>query len=331
MLLSFLWGLPAVTISAFLATRLSPGRAARTVPLLEELLKALVLLYLVRRPSFTYFVDGAVYGFAVGIGFAVFENLLYIYQHPATGLTTAAGRVFSTNLMHAGTSAIVGIALGLARFRRFSRRALFLGAGLSLAVLFHAGFNRLVTAGGGPLLPLYAVLAGLGALAFVALAIRRGLDVQRRWIGEKLGTADRVTAAESDAVAHLASGDAPLQPLVTLFGAEKAAAAQRVLLLQARLGILRKTLERAGDDPPLQQALSTELQRTGTEMENARRQLGPYLMISLRTLFPAGDTVFWTHLERILQDRRAGAGATPSTNLFALLEERLATRNDRRQ
>jgi RsiW-degrading membrane proteinase PrsW (M82 family) len=199
-LLSFFWGLPAVAVAAFLSTRLSPGRAVLAVPLLEELLKALVLLYLVRRPSFTYFVDGAVYGFAVGIGFAIFENLLYLYQHPATGLSTAAGRVLSTNLMHAGTSAVVGVALGLARFQRFSRRALFLGAGLTLAVLFHAGFNRLVTAGGGPLLPLYAVLAGLGALAFVALTIRRGLEVQRRWIVEKLGDADRVTAAESDAV-----------------------------------------------------------------------------------------------------------------------------------
>src|SRR5512142_1235110 len=33
-------------------------------PVVEEILKALILVYLVRRPNFTYFVDGAIYGFA---------------------------------------------------------------------------------------------------------------------------------------------------------------------------------------------------------------------------------------------------------------------------
>src|SRR5687767_3176373 len=38
-----------------------------SAPILEEILKGLVLLYLIRQPSFKYFVDGAIYGFAAGI------------------------------------------------------------------------------------------------------------------------------------------------------------------------------------------------------------------------------------------------------------------------
>ena len=49
-------------------------------PVIEEILKGLLLWYLVRRPKFTYFVEGAVYGFAAGIGFAIFENFQYIHR-----------------------------------------------------------------------------------------------------------------------------------------------------------------------------------------------------------------------------------------------------------
>ena len=85
-----------------------------TAPLVEEILKALVLLYFTRQPSFYYFVDGAVYGFGVGIGFAVIENFAYVSASPS--LSLAIMRVLSTSLMHAMASGVVGISLG--RLRR---------------------------------------------------------------------------------------------------------------------------------------------------------------------------------------------------------------------
>ena len=47
-------------------------------PVLEEFLKSIPLLYIYQRPEFTYIVDGAVYGFASGIGFSITENFMYI-------------------------------------------------------------------------------------------------------------------------------------------------------------------------------------------------------------------------------------------------------------
>ncbi len=93
-------------------------------PIVEEILKAIILIILVRRENFTYFVDGAIYGFAVGIGFAVFENYFYLYQNEAEALSIAIGRVLSTNLMHATASAVVGTALGFSRFNRFRSRTI---------------------------------------------------------------------------------------------------------------------------------------------------------------------------------------------------------------
>ena len=45
-------------------------------PLLEELLKAIYIVWLLRRNKVGFVVDAATYGFAVGTGFAFIENIL---------------------------------------------------------------------------------------------------------------------------------------------------------------------------------------------------------------------------------------------------------------
>ncbi len=78
-------------------------------PIVEEVFKSLTLVYYVRRPDFTYFVDGAIYGFAAGTAFAVIENVFFLSQTVGDiGLLTALSRAFSTSLMHGSASALVG-------------------------------------------------------------------------------------------------------------------------------------------------------------------------------------------------------------------------------
>ncbi|MFW5942599.1 MAG: PrsW family intramembrane metalloprotease [Chloroflexota bacterium] len=332
--LCLLWGAVAAPVAALLHHALVsdwqwPAAAISTLwvaPPLEELLKALVLLYLLRRGAFTYFVDGAIYGFAAGIGFAVVENLFYLALSPQLGPGAAAARVLSTNLMHASASSMVGIALGLSRFRRFSGRALFLATGLALAILFHAAFNRLVLGNRSVLLLAYAIAAGLGGLAFVALAVQHGLAEQRRWIREKLGAADGVTAAEATAVDHLAHIDAILQPLTTLFGPEKTAQIEALLTLQAQLGIQRKTLERL-DDPRQQEAALRRIEQLRVDMDAARRAVGAYTMTSLRLLFPRHEHALWSRLEATLQEQATNPG-DDRPNLFTLAASRTQPRDE---
>ena len=97
-------------------------------PGVEELVKAVVLVDQVRRPSFTYFVDGAILGFAAGTGFAMIENLVYLLGAPAAdGLGLSINRVFGASLMHGTACALVGVALWRGRFGRYARRAVALG------------------------------------------------------------------------------------------------------------------------------------------------------------------------------------------------------------
>lgn len=336
-LFSFTWGALSVVLASTLY-RLSPYRldaaplAPYAAPLLEETLKALILLYLVRRPNFTYFVDGAIYGFAVGIGFAVFENYLYILQNLDAGLGTALGRVLSTNLMHASAGAIVGIALGLSRFQRFSGRLFHLLSGLLLAFLLHAAFNRLVTEPDEGQLFLYATGVGLSGLAFTALTIRRGLAREKTWISETLGLANRVSAAEATAAGDLHSADTFLTPLAKLFGSEKAAQIEKLLLLQAQLGILRKTRDRAQHDEHTYHALSLQIDRKQAEMETVRRSIGAYIMASLRMLFPDEGSPLWHRLQASLNLRAAEeAGQDATENLFTLVERRSMQQDQKRQ
>lgn len=75
--------------------------------LCEELVKFLALrLGSWRHPSFNYRFDGIVYGVSVAVGFAVLENIMYVYSY---GLQTAIVRAFTAVPLHAFCGAVMGI------------------------------------------------------------------------------------------------------------------------------------------------------------------------------------------------------------------------------
>src|SRR5258706_2134916 len=82
-------------------------------PMVEELLKALVIALLVRGHRIGFLVDAAILGFAAGTGFALVENLLYLHLAPDARTGTWIVRGFGTAVMHGGATAIFAI-LGVA-------------------------------------------------------------------------------------------------------------------------------------------------------------------------------------------------------------------------
>ena len=290
-------------------------------PISEEILKAAILIYLVRRPRFTYFVDGAIYGFAVGMGFAVIENYSYILSFGGDALGVAISRVISTNLIHASASALVGIQLGFSRFARVRGRIIYLLSGLTAAMLLHVGYNNMVTGTlfGMSSVLLYAAGTGLLASVFIGFMIIRGLKEQREWIEEKLGSADRVTGNEARVVHNLDDAYELLEPIRDQFGEDKARAVERFLKLQAQLGIKRKTLDKLQDDR-LRKDVEEDMDRIRVEMDEARRDVGTYVMLVVRNIFPEedGESV-WSGLATATEStEKAKAG----TGLWDTLGER---------
>jgi RsiW-degrading membrane proteinase PrsW (M82 family) len=298
-------------------------------PVFEEILKALILFFLVRRKNFTYFVDGAIYGFMVGMSFAVVENFQYILASSGTAISTAIGRVITTNLMHAGASSIVGIALGIARFKKRGNQLLISLLGLLPAILLHSGFNILVTIEAlknSILLLVYGVGMGGGATGLTAVIIGRGLKEERTWIEEKLGAMDRVERGEALAAKQLDKVDEVLGRLAEVFGNDKAEKIEKLLLTQARLGILRKTAEKLNDEK-MRSATEEQIETLRNEMEALRIAIGSYVMSYLRFTHLEDALSVYNILTTRLQEQDA-KGQAPKFNVFANLGKQMEKQSD---
>jgi RsiW-degrading membrane proteinase PrsW (M82 family) len=290
-------------------------------PIIEEILKGLALWVLVRSAKFTYFVEGAVYGFAAGIGFAIVENFQYITGSPDAGFAIAASRVISTNLIHATTCGLLGIALGLARFERLPRRILYSLGGLLIAMLLHIGFNNMVTRVNSGLLLVYAAVSGFGGAGLIALAIRRGLKEEKDWLKEKLGMVDRVTQQEAEIVQRIENVSEILKPLADRYGKTEAAKIEKMIMAQARIGLLRKSLEKLTDEK-MKRAVENQIAKLRGEMENAQRAIGTYAMLQLRHTIPEDVSPVWGKLEAIIQERASAPQTAGKTNLWDNLKTR---------
>lgn len=114
-------------------------------PIVEELAKALGLG--LGRKHITELEDGIIYGAAIGLGFAATENMVYGLAALGEGgfgaaVGTIAVRIFSSTLLHATASAIIGFGYGLVVLR--GGVALEVLPHYMLAVLLHAAYNFLV-------------------------------------------------------------------------------------------------------------------------------------------------------------------------------------------
>jgi RsiW-degrading membrane proteinase PrsW (M82 family) len=266
-------------------------------PVAEEVFKSAAAIYVSRRPEFTYFVDGAIYGFAAGIGFSIAENFLYITYYPDKGIVLTLVRTFSVCLMHGTAAGLVGAALGRFRFGRGSGRWLGPLGGWVAAILLHATFNSVAQAGfvsERMMVPLQVGI-GLAGVALIAFFITLGLREQRRWFAETLDRKMGVSGAEVRAAQAYASIDEVLEPIAGQFP-QKAEQVSALLLRQAQMGIRRKVQQQL-DDPRVKEEIGTEIAQLHAEMERLRKEIGPYVMTFVRSVFPTGMLNVWGNLE----------------------------------
>lgn len=110
-------------------------------PVVEELLKASVLVYLFSRHRVGFLVDAAILGFAVGAGFAVIENS-YFLLNAQLNLGVWIVRGFGTAVMHGGVTAIFAILTMAAMERREALTPMTCLPGLVVAAVIHSAYNH---------------------------------------------------------------------------------------------------------------------------------------------------------------------------------------------
>jgi len=147
-------------------------------PLLEESIKAIYLVYLVRSARVGFLVDAAILGFAVGTGFALVENLYYAgtMRDAAAGLWIVRG--LGTAVMHGSATAIVGILSKSLTDRRGSGSLGLFLPGIALATAAHALFNHVLL---NPFVSTAVMLIAMPLL--VGLVYERSDKGTRDWLG----------------------------------------------------------------------------------------------------------------------------------------------------
>jgi RsiW-degrading membrane proteinase PrsW (M82 family) len=181
LLVAFLWGACFATLAALilnssaeLATAPELGQASEVfsavfvAPWVEELMKGSFLLGLLifRRREFDGVLDGIVYAGVVAAGFAFTENILYLGQAFAGGMTEGQRvdvlavlimrGVFSP-FAHPLFTSMIGIGLGIAtNAKSVLVRLVAPVVGYLLAVFLHASWNASASlAGGAALVAVY--------------------------------------------------------------------------------------------------------------------------------------------------------------------------------
>lgn len=146
---SVLVGAGAALVAAFVNRWLMDQFGASTEvmvryvgPVVEEILKSVWIVFLLRTHRVGFQVDAAIHGFAVGAGFALLENVYYLVQLTDAPLALWLVRGLGTAVMHGCATAIFAILVKeLDDQRRWSVGFTLLVPWL-IALALHSGFNH---------------------------------------------------------------------------------------------------------------------------------------------------------------------------------------------
>lgn len=152
-------------------------------PLVEEVVKGAVIAALLVRKRIGFLVDAAIFGFAVGAGFATVENIHYTLALADPDLAIWTIRGFGTAVMHGGATAILAILAKALSDRFDSDSPLIFLAGLLPAYLMHSFYNQFLLS---PSLTTLGLLISLPVIFLLVYQVsERSLH---RWLGAGFDT-----------------------------------------------------------------------------------------------------------------------------------------------
>ena len=160
-----------------------PPYSRYVAPVIEESLKAAYVVYLLSRSKVGFVVDAAIYGFAIGTGFAFVENLYYLRVHEAASVWTWIVRGFGTAVMHGGATAIMAMVSRALHTRSDAFRLHLVLPGLWVAAVLHSLYNSFLVQ------PLLATALIMLVFPWVAMTIFQQSERETRaWLGAGFDT-----------------------------------------------------------------------------------------------------------------------------------------------
>ena len=256
-------------------------------PVVEELLKAIYIVWLFRRSKVGFVVDAATFGFAVGTGFAFIENIWSLQVHPNPTIWTWIVRGFGTALMHSGTTAIFAMITRTLQDRAPVFRLRRMLPGLAAAVVLHSVYNQFLVA------PLLATAFILLVFPYVAMFLfHRSERETRNWLGTGFDTdQELLRVMRAGEVSDTPVGQY-LKGLRTGFPPEVIVDMMCLLRLRAELGIRAKgmlLMREAGFEADPDPSLPAKLE----EMRYLERSIGRTGMLALKPCVHTSTQDLW--------------------------------------
>jgi len=256
-------------------------------PVVEELLKTAFLVYLIRAKKVGFMVDAAIYGFAVGAGFAFIENAYYLTSFADASLLLWMIRGFGTAVMHGGTTAIVALLAKNQSDYKATESLTIFSTGLLIAIVIHSYFNHMF---------FHLLFAPLSIIIGLPLTLMYVFQLSEKATREWLGVG---FDSDVDLLQVITSGDLPhtkvgtyLKTLQNRFRSEVIADMICYLQIYLELSIRAKgmlLMREAGFAPPPE----PDTKEKFTELEYLEKSIGATGKLALHPFLHTSGRNLW--------------------------------------
>ena len=262
-------------------------------PWVEELVKGLAIVGLFWFNRIGYKLDAVISGFAIGAGFSVVENIIYLTRFPELAANVWMVRGLGTAVMHGTTCAVLAATAHEFAEREtresaaeFDFNPLWFVPGYLIAVGIHTAFNQF------PDKPLLAMIGVLAVAPFVIMAIFRfGAVEAQQWLKEEReGTRAALAAWEAGKFPDDPSGR-KIAALVKR--SDEATAARMREYCQLLTWLLLQAEDTLHDQVADAEKLHGEGKKVFARLEELRRELGKANVAALRALLPYSRNDYW--------------------------------------
>lgn len=118
-------------------------------------------------------IDPVIYMITAALGFSALENTLFLFNIAdvgiiSQGLITGSTRFLGATLLHVASSAMIGLAMGLAYYKKTRIKKIFLFTGLIASIVLHTVFNSLIINSGNKL---FFIFSGVWVVIVAILAL----------------------------------------------------------------------------------------------------------------------------------------------------------------
>lgn len=263
-------------------------------PWIEEAIKAVIMIGLFRFNRIGYKLDAVISGFAIGAGFSVIENIIYLIRFPDYGAGTWLVRGLGTAVMHGTTLALLAaIAHELAEREtrevagEFDFHLWWFLPGYLLAVAIHMTFNQF---------PDRPMISMMGAAVFAPIALilifNFGTAEAERWlVAECAEHKVQLETLRSGKWPDSAAGQ-KISALAERLGGENEKRVRRYWELQAWLVVEAEEtmMEEVAGGVSIDKS---HVRAAFEELDGLRRALGRSTHTALTALLPFSRNDYW--------------------------------------